>query len=225
MLAVVSHDLRNPLNVISLGATYLLKHLPEGPEAASWRKQGELIRRSAERAVHLIQDLLDVAKLEVGRMTVERKPESVKRLLDEVIELHRPLAESRGLRLEREEESELPPVLADRSRVLQVFSNLIGNALRFTPEGGRITVRARREGEAVGFAISDTGKGIASEHLPYLFDRYWQAKSSREGAGLGLPIAKGIVEAHGGHLQVESQPGVGSTFSFTLPVAEAPAAP
>jgi PAS domain S-box-containing protein len=225
VLAVVSHDLRNPLNVISLGATYLLKHLPESQEATSWRKQGELIRRSAERAVHLIQDLLDVAKLEVGRMTVERKPESVRSLLDEIIELHRSLAESHGLRLEREEEAELPPVLADRSRVLQVFSNLIGNALRFTPEGGRITVRARREGGAVGFSVSDTGKGIAPEHLPHLFDRYWQVKSSREGAGLGLPIAKGIVEAHGGHIQVESQPGQGSTFSFTLPVVEAPAGP
>jgi signal transduction histidine kinase len=145
----------------------------------------------------------------------------VKGLLDEVIELHRPLAEARGLRLEREEAPDLPPVLVDRSRVLQVFSNLIGNALRFTPEGGRITVRARREGNAVGFAVSDTGKGILPEHLPRLFDRYWQAKSSREGAGLGLPIAKGIVEAHGGRILVESQPGAGST----LPVAEAPAAP
>jgi signal transduction histidine kinase len=225
VLAVVSHDLRNPLNVIALGATYLLKHLPNSPEATSWRKQGELIRRSADRAVHLIQDLLDVTRLEVGRLGVERKPESVTRLLDDVIELHRSLAESRGLRLEREEVSELPEVLADRSRVLQVFSNLIGNALRFTPEGGRITVRAWREGSMVGFAVSDTGKGIAPEHLPHLFERYWQGKGAREGAGLGLPIAKGIVEAHGGHIQVESHLGTGSTFFFTLPVAEAPAAP
>jgi signal transduction histidine kinase len=116
-------------------------------------------------------------------------------------------------------------VWADRVRVLQVFSNLIGNALRFTPEGGRVTVRARREGARVAFHISDTGKGIAPEHLPHLFDRYWQVKRSREGAGLGLPIAKGLVEAHGGHIQVESAPGRGSTFSFTLPVAEAPAGP
>jgi signal transduction histidine kinase len=126
--------------------------------------------------------------------------------------------------MERELEAELPPVLADRKRVLQVFSNLIGNALRYTPEGGRITVRARREGRFVRFFVSDTGKGIAPEHLPHLFERYWQPKGTREGAGLGLPIAKGIVEAHGGYILVESEPGRGSTFSFTLPVDEAPAA-
>ncbi|HYO53930.1 PAS domain S-box protein [Archangium sp.] len=224
VLAVVSHDLRNPLNVIALGASYLLKHLPEGAEGTSWRKQVELMRRSADRAVHLIQDLLEVAKIESGRLAMERGPEDVGRLLDEVIEQHRPLAEARGLLLERELEAEPPPVLADRSRVMQVFSNLIGNALRYTPEGGRITVRTRREGRFVRFSVSDTGKGIAPEHLPHLFERYWQTKGSREGAGLGLPIAKGIVEAHGGHIQVESEPGKGSTFSFTLPVAEAPAA-
>jgi signal transduction histidine kinase len=139
--------------------------------------------------------------------------------------LHRPLAEAHGLQLEREEEPGLPAVWADRVRVLQVFSNLIGNALRFTSEGGRVTVRVRREGKWVRFGVSDTGKGIAPEHLPHLFDRYWQAKGSREGAGLGLPIAKGLVEAHGGHILVESTPGQGSTFSFTLPVAEAPAGP
>jgi PAS domain S-box-containing protein len=225
VLAVVSHDLRNPLNVISLGATYLLKHLPQGEETASWRKQGELIRRSADRAVRLIQDLLDVAKVESGRLSLEREAVAVGGLLDEAIELHRPLAEAHGLRLEREEEPGLPAVWVDRVRVLQVFSNLIGNAVRFTPEGGRVTVRARREGARVAFHVSDTGKGIAPEHLPRLFDRYWQVQRSVEGAGLGLPIAKGLVEAHGGHIQVESAPGQGSTFSFTLPVAEAPAGP
>ncbi|PTL84651.1 hypothetical protein DAT35_06185 [Vitiosangium sp. GDMCC 1.1324] len=223
VLAIVSHDLRNPLNVISLGAAFLLKHLPQGPEAASWRKQADLIRRSADRAVLLIQDLLEVAKLEAGRVAVERNPEDVGGLMDEVVELHRPLAEARGLRLELEVEMAVPPVLADRSRVLQVFSNLIGNAVRYTPAGGRITVRARREGQLVRFFVSDTGKGIEPEFLPHLFERYWQAKGSREGAGLGLTIAKGIVEAHGGRVQVESELGKGSTFSFTLLVAGAPA--
>jgi signal transduction histidine kinase len=224
VLAVVSHDLRNPLNVISLGAAALLKRLPEQAEAASWRKQADLIRRSADRAIRLIQDLLEVAKLEAGRLTVERQPEDAGRLVDEVVELHRPLAEARGLKLERELGPALPAVLADRSRVLQVFSNLIGNAVRYTPEGGRITVRALRDGPRVCFCVSDTGKGIAPESLPHLFERYWQAKSSSEGAGLGLPIARGIVEAHGGGMWVESEPGKGSTFCFTLPVAGAPAA-
>ncbi|MFL5357973.1 PAS domain S-box protein [Archangium sp.] len=224
VLAVVSHDLRNPLNVISLGAAALLKRLPEGAEGTSWRKQADLIRRSADRAIRLIQDLLEVAKLEAGRLTVELQPEDAGRLVDEVVELHRPLAEARGLKLERELEAELPAVLADRGRVLQVFSNLIGNAVRFTPEGGRVTVRARREGAEVCFCVSDTGQGIPPESLCHLFERYWQAKGSSEGAGLGLPIAKGIVEAHGGSMRVESEPGRGSTFFFTLPVAGAPAA-
>lgn len=224
VLAIVSHDLRNPLNVISLGAASLLKRLPGSEEAVSWRKQADLVRRSADRAIRLIQDLLEVAKLEAGRLSVERQPEDACRLVDEVVELHRPLAEARGLKLEREVEESLPAVLADRSRVLQVFSNLIGNAVRYTPEGGLVTVRARSEGAEVRFCVSDTGKGIAPENLPHLFERYWQAKSSQEGAGLGLPIAKGIVEAHGGRMGVESEPGRGSTFFFTLPVAGAPAA-
>ena len=222
VLAVVSHDLRNPLNVIGLGASALLKHLPEEGPAAAWRKQAELIRRSADRAVHLIEDLLDVAKIEAGRLVGQRVPEEVVPLLDEAIELHRPLAEARGLVLvlERESEAGLPRVLVERNRVLQVFSNLIGNALRFTPSGGRITVKAKRKDEGtVCVSVKDTGTGIAPEHVPHLFDRFWQAKEGREGAGLGLTISKGIIEAHGGQLWVESTPGQGSTFSFTLPVA------
>jgi PAS domain S-box-containing protein len=225
VLAVVSHDLRNPLNVIGLGASALLKHLPEDGPAAAWRKQAELIRRSADRAVHLIEDLLDVAKIEAGRLVVQRVPEDVVPLLDEAIELHRPLAEARGLVLEREAEEGLPRVLVERNRVLQVFSNLIGNALRFTPSGGRITVKVKRkDAGAVCFSVKDTGTGIAPEHVPHLFDRFWQAKGGREGAGLGLTISKGIIEAHGGQLWVESTPGQGSTFSFTLPVAREPPA-
>jgi PAS domain S-box-containing protein len=220
VLAVVSHDLRNPLNVIGLGAAALLKHLPEEGPAVAWRKQAETIRRSADRAVHLIEDLLDVAKIEAGRLVVQRVPEAVVPLLEEAIELHRPLAEARGLRLERESEEPLPRVLVERNRVLQVFSNLIGNALRFTPSGGRITVKAKRKDDgAVCFSVKDTGTGIAPEHVPHLFDRFWQAQGGREGAGLGLTISKGIIEAHGGTLWVESTPGQGSTFSFTLPVA------
>jgi PAS domain S-box-containing protein len=220
VLAIVSHDLRNPLNVISLAASRLQRPHP-AEDGEVWRKQLEVIRRSADRAVHLIQDLLDATKVDAGRFTVEQRQEEVGSLLDEAVELHRPLAEARSLRLERQVEAGLPPVMADRGRVLQVFSNLIGNALRFTPAGGSITLEARREGQTVRICVVDTGPGIPSEYLPHLFERFWQAKEgAREGAGLGLPIARGIVEAHGGHIDVASAPGQGSTFSFTLPVAE-----
>jgi len=114
----------------------------------------------------------------------------------------------------------LPPVVADRERVLQVFTNLGGNALKFTPENGRVEIRASGRGAAVEFAVRDTGPGIASEDLPHIFDRFWQAqKTARAGAGLGLAIAKGVIEAHGGAIQVESESGRGSRFTFTLPVA------
>ncbi len=219
VLAIVSHDLRNPLNVISLAAGRLQRNPTQEPEV--WRKQLEAIQRSADRAVHLIQDLLDATKMEAGRFTVVQQPEDVERLVDEAVELHRPLADARSLRLERQVMEGLPHVMADRGRVLQVFSNLIGNALRFTPAGGSITLWAQREQGAVRFSVVDTGPGIPPEHLPHLFERFWQAKEgSREGAGLGLPIARGLVEAHGGHIEVSSTPGQGSTFSFTLPVAE-----
>ncbi len=219
VLAIVSHDLRNPLNVISLAAGRLQR--TPSQEGEVWRKQLGVIQRSADQAVHLIQDLLDATKMEAGRFTVEQRPEDVARLVDEAVELHRPLAEARSLRLERQVEDALPPVLADRGRVLQVFSNLIGNALRFTPAGGSITLWAQREPGAVRFSVVDTGPGIPPEHLPHLFERFWQAKEgAREGAGLGLPIARGLVEAHGGHMEVSSTLGQGSTFCFTLPVGE-----
>ena len=219
VLAIVSHDLRNPLNVISLAAGRLQR--TPSQEGEVWRKQLGVIQRSADQAVHLIQDLLDATKMEAGRFTVEQRPEDVARLVDEAVELHRPLAEARSLRLELQVEDALPPVLADRGRVLQVFSNLIGNALRFTRAGGSITLWAQREQGAVRFSVVDTGPGIPPEHLPHLFERFWQAKEgSREGAGLGLPIARGLVEAHGGHMEVSSTLGQGSTFCFTLPVGE-----
>lgn len=216
VLAVVSHDLRNPLNVIGLGASYLLKHLPPDAEAASWRKQAELIRRSAERAVHLIQDLLEVAKLEAGRLVVERKPEAVGRLLDDVIELHRPLAEARGLRLEREEEPGLPPVLVDRGRVLQVFSNLIGNALQHgAPE---TPVNVTIDGEdprVVTVRISNEG-AIPAERLTTLFEPF-QSIGSQGGLGLGLYIAKQFVQAHGGDVAARAEPAQHTTFEFSIP--------
>jgi signal transduction histidine kinase len=183
------------------------------------REQIETIEVSAKRMSRLIADLLDVTRLEGGkRLPVE--PESVKptELLREAQELFRAQATVAGVTMEYDADEQLPPVRADRHRVMQVLSNLIGNSLKFTPHGGRITVSAKPHDGYVLFSIADTGPGIPSEHLSEIFSRYWQAKrTERMGAGLGLPIAKGIVEAHGGRIWVESEQGRGTQFYFTLP--------
>lgn len=221
VLGIVSHDLRSPLNTIMLSSELLLGLEPEGAETGDLeRRQLGVIKRSVEQMNRLIQDLLDVARMEAGRLPMACQPLRVGPLLSEVVELHRAQIEAKSLRLESALPAELPPVLADRERVLQVFSNLIGNAAKFTPAGGRIFLRAERHGREVRFSVTDTGPGIAPEQIEHIFDPFWQAqRGAREGAGLGLPIAKGIVDAHGGRVWVESEEGVGSTFYFTLPTA------
>ena len=132
--------------------------------------------------------------------------------------MQKPLASSSSLELRVEVNPDVPEVFGDRGRILQVFDNLIGNAIKFTKAGGRITAGASSRDDEVVFWVADTGSGIASENLPRVFDRFWQAtKSGRQGAGLGLAITKRIVQAHGGRIWVESTPGSGSTFFFTIP--------
>ena len=224
VLRIVAHDLRNPLNTIGLSAGLVREILPHG--MAGERRQLDIIERSVGRANRLIQDLLDVARMEAGRLTVNQAPVETGLLIREAVELHRNLAAEKSVRLDTDVRPDLPPVSADRERVLQVFANLIGNAIKFTPDGGRVTVRAEGVDGRVRFSVTDTGPGIPEQQLRRLFDPFWQARAGVEGAGLGLPIARGIVEAHGGRMDVMSEVGVGSTFSFTLPVAgtEAPAA-
>lgn len=217
VLRIVAHDLRAPLQVISLSARTLLMRLQK--ERPTDVKSLETIQRAVARANRLIQDLLDVARMQAGRISVERRPEALAPLLREVIELHHALAEAKSLQLTVSVPEGSPFLLADRDRLLQIFSNLLGNALKFTPEGGRIALRAEQAGDMMRFAVSDTGPGIPAENLPHLFDPFWQVREAKkEGAGLGLAIVKGLVEAHGGQIWVESKPGVGSTFFFTLPV-------
>jgi signal transduction histidine kinase len=168
----------------------------------------------------LIQDLLDVAVMESGQLTVERARLSAREVIVGAVEMQRPLASSSSLELRVDFDSDLPDVWGDRDRLLQVFENLIGNAIKFTKAGGCITVGAASRDHDVIFRVADTGSGIAPENLPRVFDRFWQATSTnRQGAGLGLPITKGIVEAHGGRIWVESTPHRGTTFSFTIPKA------
>jgi signal transduction histidine kinase len=221
MMAVVSHDLRNPLATIQLAVNFMLEEmLPDDEAHQAERKQLHAIHRSADRMYRLIQDLLNVAAIDAGQLAVTPFPLRTELLVADALELLQPLAASKGIVLVTSVAPALPPVAADRERLLQVFSNLGGNAIKFTPENGRIELRASARDAVVEFSVRDTGPGIAAEDIPHIFDRFWQSKQTeRRGVGLGLAIAKGIVESHGGSIRVDNEPGGGSCFSFTLPVA------
>jgi signal transduction histidine kinase len=169
----------------------------------------------------LIRDLLDVTRMEAGHLSLESARVTAQQVVADARETQTSSASSASLDLRVDFADDLPDVWADRDRLLQVFENLIGNAVKFTKKGDRITVGAApREGEVL-FWVADTGRGIAAEDLSHLFDRFWQArKAGRGGAGLGLAIAKGIVDAHCGRIWAESTPGRGSTFFFTIPTAD-----
>ena len=218
VLSIVAHDLRNPLSAIMMAASAM-----ERPGEESDRRDREprdIILRSSRRMNQLIQDLLDVARMEAGQLTIEPTRLSAADLVREVVAMQTPLAEASDLELGLEVGDGVAAVWGDKRRLLQVFDNLIGNAIKFTEPGGRIVVRAANEGREVVFSVSDTGAGIGPESVAHIFDRFWQAatRARRLGAGLGLPITKGIVEAHGGRIWVKSELGRGSTFFFTLPV-------
>jgi signal transduction histidine kinase len=221
VLAIVSHDLRNPLSAITLGSSLLLMSKDLADED---REQVETMQVSAERMARLIADLLDVTRLEGGkRLPVEPAPVAVTELLDEALELFRAQAAVANVSIDSDCREGVDAVFADHHRVMQVLSNLIGNSLKFTPPNGTIRVCAEPHRDGVLFLISDTGPGIPKEHLNHIFTPYWQAKrAERLGAGLGLPIARGIVEAHGGRIWAESEPGQGTRFYFTLPAADVP---
>jgi signal transduction histidine kinase len=176
------------------------------------------MRRAADRMNRLIADLLDVRRIESGTLSVEPRPEAIGTIVGDAVEMLRPVAASSSLHLDAAVPDGLPRVLVDPARVQQVLSNLIGNAVKFTPAGGSITVRADLAPDGVCLAVADTGSGIPNDQLPHIFGRFWQGKrADRRGVGLGLAIAKAIVEAHKGRIWVESQAGVGTTVFFTVP--------
>ena len=220
LVAIVSHDLRNPIHTIHMAASFLLDIAPANDRRLQARRQLEVIQRSATRANRLIQDLLDVAKIQAGGLAVDPVAVDVKSLVHEAVEYATPLASAAQIKVECEVPDPSPMVSSDRERVLQVFANLMGNAIKFTPKGGEIRILASSENSEIRFVVADSGPGIPAEHLNHVFDRYWQAKSTAKlGTGLGLSIAKGIVEAHGGRIWVESPPNRGAQFNFTLPAA------
>lgn len=217
VLGIVVHDLRNPLGVI-LMQTGLVRCRPErGSQSA------EVIERAAKRMNHLVKDLLDVTSMEAGQLSVERTRVAVAQVLADCVDAQRALASLASIELQIDA-AVVPDISADRDRLLQVFENLLGNALKFTEAGGHVTVGAAPLAREVLLWVADTGAGIPAKDVAHVFDRFWQAqKAGRRGAGLGLTIVKGIVEAHGGRIWVESGLGRGSTFFFTIPTTSAAA--
>jgi signal transduction histidine kinase len=229
-VSIVSHDLRNPIATIQICARALLE--PEPPTAAGVRQMGDLVLRSAAWMQQIVEELLDRATLDAGRLALHRVPTDVTGIMSAAQAMFATAARINEVELELSSDPQLPLVQADAHRLTQVLANLLGNAIKFTPPGGRVRLSAEavrspldaRESDVperhIRFSVSDTGRGISAEDLRHVFDWFWHTQSdTRSGVGLGLSIARGIVEAHRGRLHVESTPGRGSTFSFTLPIA------
>ena len=222
ILRIVAHDLRNPLNTISMATDLLTEDA--GQDRARISQLG-IIKRSGERMNRLIQDLLSVTTIEAGRLSIAPRKVAINDILHEACELLEPIAKEKSIQLTVNAAADLPPVRADSARLLQVFSNLVGNAVKFTQSGGAITLSAVRDDGRVQCSVADNGPGIPAGQIPRLFGKFWQAKrGDGRGVGLGLAIARGIVEAHGGTITVDSEEGKGTVFTFSVPVWTAEAA-
>jgi PAS domain S-box-containing protein len=216
ILAVVSHDLRNPVGTIAAAAE-LVADVPLSQERRN--EHLHTIRRAADRVNRLIQDLLDVAKIEAGKIVLDLSYEDMSELVKDTVAQAGWLAEQEGVKLLFEGEEMSIKAHVDRNKILQVMSNLIENALKFTPKGGRVTVSTKREGDNFLIAVADTGMGIEPQVLDNLFDRFWQGhREDGKGSGLGLTIVKGILGAHGTTVKVRTEIGTGSSFEFILPI-------
>jgi len=217
MLAVVSHELRNPLGAISMAASIVERGLDSAARAEHARASS-VIERACGRMNRLIGDLGDLASIDGGRLSLKRAELAADRIVEDAVEAVRAAAQDAEIDLSSVPAAEPLFVLADHDRLQQVLVNLLSNAIRVTPPGGRVWVRHRRRGEAVVFSVSDTGPGIAREQQARIFEAYWRGSDVRyKGSGLGLSIANGILAAHGGRLWVVSRPGRGATFRFSLP--------
>jgi len=221
MIGIVSHDLRNPVNAVKMLTGVMLDTAREDPLPSEVVEYATIIRQAAEQMDALIRDLLDVTRVEAGRLRVDAKPEDTEELLSDALRTLAPVAAARSLKLRLDAPDDMPPVMGDRGRIAQALSNLIGNAVKFSSPGSAILVTVRVMEDEMIFSIADHGRGMTAEQLAHAFDRFWQSsRTDRQGAGLGLAITKGIIDAHGGRIWAESVPDVGSTFYFSLPVAK-----
>jgi len=217
VLGLVAHDLRNPLNLITT-TTEMLREDDLGRDRQ--RELLDVAERAGRQMNRLIGDLLDTVRLQAGKFSLDLEDVPVAAIFRQTEESYRPAAEKRGVHFE-----EIPPgdgvvVRADPLRVSQLVGNVVGNAIKFTPAKGSVKLEAAPDGDKIVFRVTDTGPGIPADDMPHLFDNFWQARTNdHRGVGLGLAIAKGVVEAHGGTIWCESKVGQGSTFFFTLPLA------
>ena len=216
LLAVVSHDLRNPLNAMVVILELLLATEPTPQKR---REHLVSLRRLTNRMGDLIQELLDAAAIESGGFAVDTAPESLASIVGEAVEAARPLGQDRSVTIAVDVPGDLPPILADRRRVSRVLLNLLSNAIRFSPAGAEVCVRAKRRDDHVSIAVEDQGPGIAVEEREQVFQRFWRSAKTPGSTGLRLAIARGLVEAHGGKIWIEESPSGGSCICFTLPLA------
>jgi signal transduction histidine kinase len=219
-ISMVTHELRTPLTVIS-GTSELLEAGIYGPLAPEQAEPVSQIAFQADRLRGLVNDLLDLSKMAAGMMRLRREPLDAYSLVEAVVQQLVTLAARGGVLLRNQVRHDLPEIDCDGQRIEQVLTNLISNAIKFTPTGGQIIVSATAEANQLRFCVADTGQGIPPEALPRIFDKFFQVQSNTEtgkiGTGLGLAIVKHLVELHGGEVSVESEPGKGSRFYFTVP--------
>jgi signal transduction histidine kinase len=218
VLATVSHDLRNQVHIVSSSASVLAKQSAVQTDGGAVQRTIERVQRAADSMQHMLGDLLDMASIQVGRLSVERTHRSFKPILEESCEAHEALARLKGVRLECELAIDAIDVLCDRERILQVLGNLLGNAIKFSEPGHVVLLRAEIRGDDVVVAVGDTGPGIPREEFQSIFEPYHTIpRQGKSGTGLGLYVARAIVERHGGQIWLESELQVGTTFFFSLP--------
>jgi signal transduction histidine kinase len=220
-LAMASHDLRNMLGGIALSAASLMNVRAEDEVRRAIGRDAQRIQRYTARMSRLVGDLLDVVSIEAGHLAVAPQRHEATELLRETQDIFQSVAAAKGISIRAEVNADSLLARYDHERILQVLANLVGNAIKFTPQGGRVDLLVEPVDQEIRFAVSDTGRGIAADQLHAMFERFWQSatKSDASGLGLGLHISRCIVEAHGGKIWAESRLGEGSTFYFTLPAA------
>lgn len=228
VLATVAHDIRTPLSTISMTISGILRS-PSGQRADRIRAEGERVLRNVKRTNNLIRDLLDFSRIQAGKLRVDVAAHALGDLLDDAVRLAKPFAEERRVEIAIKSTVDGLEVACDRERTLQVIGNLLDNAIKFTEPGGTIHVRTVRGDDDVVVEVADDGRGISPERVPHLFEPRAQAgdhkRAPREGVGLGLCIARAVIEAQGGRVWVESRPDHGSAFSFTVPPVGSPSVP